>query len=181
MSEYTPYLIGLAALAAVVIILMRVGWRHRQGRQSDVAAPAPPPATLGAPLVEAVGQYVSTTTAGDWLDRISVHGLGMKSNADLSVHTDGVLFSRTGAPDVFIPAGDLESVRRESGMAGKYVEAGGLLVLGWQLGEHHLDTGFRPRRAEDMAPLVAAAESLIPATGAAAPNPDRTAPKKDKP
>lgn len=122
-----------------------------------------------------------TTTAGDWLDRINVHSLGMKSNADLSLHTDGALFSRTGVPDVFIPAGDLESVRRESGMAGKFVESGGLLVLGWRLGAHHVDTGFRPRRAEDMATLVAAAETLIPDPGATAPTDDRTAPKKDKP
>lgn len=181
MSEYAPYLIGIVVIAAVAILLMRIGWRHRQGRQADVAAPAPIPAELGAPMVEAVGQYVCTTTAGDWLDRISVHSLGMKSNADLSLHPEGALFSRTGAPDVFIPASDLESVRRESGMAGKFVESGGLLVLGWRLGEHHVDTGFRPRAAEDMATLVAAAETLIPDPGAPAPTDDRTAPKKDKP
>ncbi len=181
MNEYAPYLIGIVVIAAVAIILMRIGWRHRQGRQADVAVPAETPSELGAPLVEAAGQYVCTTTAGDWLDRISVHSLGMKSNADLSLSTDGALFSRTGAPDVFIPAADLESVRRESGMAGKFVESGGLLVLGWRLGEHHVDTGFRPRRAEDMATLVATAETLIPDPGATAPTDDRTAPKKDKP
>lgn len=181
MSEYVPYLIGLVVIAAVAILLMRLGWRHRQGRQADITAPVATPAALGEPLAEAVGQYVCTTTAGDWLDRISVHGLGMKSNAELSLHPEGVLFSRSGAPDVFIPAADLESVRRESGMAGKFVESGGLLVLGWRLGEHDVDTGFRPRAAEDMATLVSAAETLIPEHGAPAPTDDRTAPKKDKP
>lgn len=180
MSEYIPYIIGIIVVAVVAIALMRVGWRHRQKRQADVAAPPEAPAGLDTPLAEATGQYVSTTTAGDWLDRISVHGLGMKSTADLTVHPQGVLFSRGGAPDVFIPAADLGSARRESGMAGKFVEAGGLLVLGWSLGEHHLDTGFRPRRAADMAPLVAAAESLIPDAGPAASTDDHTAPKKDK-
>lgn len=180
MNEYLPYILGIVVVAAVAIGLMRVGWRHRQARQSDVAAPPEVPAGLDTPVAAAAGQYVSSTTAGDWLDRISVHGLGMKSTADLSVHPQGVLISRGGAPDVFIPAADLESVRRESGMAGKFVEAGGLLVLGWRLGGHHLDTGFRPRRAADMATLVAAAESLIPDAGPAASTDDRTAPKKDK-
>ncbi|WP_417220387.1 hypothetical protein [Arthrobacter sp.] len=178
MNEYVPYIIGIIVVAAVAIAMMRVGWRHRQGRQSDVAPPPAIPGDLSAPVAEATGQYVSTTTAGDWLDRISVHGLGMKSNATLTVHPQGVLFTRTGSPDVFIPAADLESVRREAGMAGKFVEAGGLLVLGWRLGEHHLDTGFRPRRAEDMATLVAATEALIPA-GTTGPAHDHTAAKKD--
>lgn len=179
MSEYTGYIIGIVAVAAVAIALMRVGWRHRQGRQADVPAPPAVPTDLGAPVAEAGGQYVSTTTAGDWLDRIGVHGLGMKSNATLTVHPQGVLFTRSGAPDVFLPAADLESVRREAGMAGKFVEAGGLLVVGWRLGDHHLDTGFRPRRAHDMAVLVAATEALLPGTGAPAPADDHTAPQKD--
>ncbi|WP_372699198.1 hypothetical protein [Arthrobacter sp. JSM 101049] len=180
MNEYIPYLIGIVVVAVAAVALMRLGWRHRQARQADVAAPPAVPGDLDAPLAAAAGQYVSTTTAGDWLDRISVHGLGMKSTADLTIHPQGVLFSRGGAPDVYIPAADLESVRRESGMAGKFVEAGGLLVLGWRLGGHHLDTGFRPQRAADMAALVAAAESLIPDAGPAASTDDRTAPKKDK-
>lgn len=179
MNEYVPYIIGIIVVAAVAIALMRVGWRHRQGRQSDVVAPAAIPDELTAPLAEAGGQYVSTTTAGDWLDRISVHGLGMKSNATLTVHAEGVLFTRSGAPDVFLPVADLESCRREAGMAGKFVEAGGLLVVGWRLGEHHLDTGFRPRRTQDMATLVAATEALIPGSGATGPAHDHTAPKKD--
>lgn len=179
MNEYAPYIIGIVVVAAVAMALMRVGWRHRQGRQADVATPPAVPEDLSAPVAEAAGQYVSTTTAGDWLDRIGVHGLGMKSNATLTVHPEGALFARSGAPDVFLPSADLESVRREAGMAGKFVEAGGLLVLGWRLGEHHLDTGFRPRRAQDMTALVAATEALLPGTGAPAPSDDHTAPKKE--
>ena len=31
------------------------------------------------------GVYASTTTHGDWLDRIAVHGLGVRSNARAAV------------------------------------------------------------------------------------------------
>ena len=60
-----------------------------------------------------------------------------------------MLFDRSGAAPVFIPAARLTGVRQESGMAGKFVEKDGLLVLSWMLGSRELDTGFRTRRADD--------------------------------
>ncbi|MEE1621131.1 hypothetical protein ACQ7DA_02960 [Zafaria sp. J156] len=164
--KYLPAIVTTLAVCLVLAGLIWAGWRHRIRRQQDVAAPAAPPWQLSAPLAAAEGQYVSTTTAGDWLDRIAVHQLGFKANGALSIHLEGVLYARTGAPDVFIPAADLDSVRRESGMAGKFVEKDGLVVVAWRLGGHDVDTGFRPRRPDAAAPLVAAVESLISGTAA---------------
>ena len=131
---------------------------------SPTSSPSPEvPAELGAPLAAADGQYVASTTAGDWLDRIAVHNLGIRTNAKLSVHPEGVLFERAGAGPVFIPAGRLTGVRQESGMAGKFVEKDGLLVLSWMLGSHELDTGYRTRRAEDKAVLLTTLQDLISA------------------
>ena len=59
-----------------------------------------------------------------------------------------MLFDRSGAGPVFIPAASLTGVRQESGMAGKFVEKDGLLVLSWTLGSRELDTGFRTRHAD---------------------------------
>ncbi len=132
-------------------MLLALGWRNRLRRQSDVDPLPEVPADLGAPLAAADGQYVASTTAGDWLDRIAVQHLGIRTNAELSVHPEGALFERAGAGPVFIPAGRLTGVRLESGMAGKFVEKDGLLVLSWMLGSHELDTGFRTRRADDKA------------------------------
>ena len=73
----------------------------------------------------------------------------------------GVLFSRVGAPDVYIAAPALRGVRLESGMAGKFVESGGLVVVTWKHGERLMDTGFRPRAADDRDGLVEAVESLV--------------------
>ena len=162
---------GLAMLAvvAVVFVLLGVGWRNRLKRQSDVEQLPQVPAAPGEPIATAEGQYVATTTAGDWLDRIAVHQLGLRTNAALSVHPEGVLFDRVGAVPVFIPAARLTGVRQESGMTGKFVEKDGLLVLSWMLGAKELDTGFRTRRAADKDVLYQALQDLIssaPAAGA---------------
>jgi len=154
---FTLVLIG-AALA-----LIWFGWRNRLRRQADVETLPAVPAELGGPLASADGQYVASTTAGDWLDRIAVQQLGIRTNAALSVHPEGVLFDRSGAGPVFIPAARLTGVRQESGMAGKFVEKDGLLVLSWMLGSRELDTGFRTRRAEDKDLLLATLQDLISA------------------
>ncbi|MHA7189788.1 PH-like domain-containing protein [Arthrobacter sp. MDT2-16] len=149
-------------IIAVLVALMALGWRNRLRRQSDVPAPPEVPGHLGPVLYEAEGQYVATTTAGDWLDRIAVHGLGLRGNAVASVHADGVLVTRTGARTVFVPRADLVSVQLAGGMAGKFVEKEGLVVVTWRLGEGRVDTGFRTRHAAHKAQLVAAIAALVP-------------------
>jgi hypothetical protein len=160
---------GLAMLAiiAVVFVLLAIGWRSRLRRQSDVDRLPAVPAEPGEPLAGAEGQYVATTTAGDWLDRIAVHGLGIRTNATLEVFPHGVLFDRSGAPAVYIPAASLTGVRQDSGMAGKFVEKDGLLVLAWVHGSHELDSGFRTRRAADKDRLFEALQDLISSAPAA--------------
>ena len=156
---------GLAMLAiiAVVFVLIGIGWRNRLRRQSDVEPLPEVPHQLTPALEEAEGQYVATTTAGDWLDRIAVHGLGIRTNAVLQVHPEGILFDRSGAQPLFVPAASVTGIRQDSGMAGKFVEKDGLLVLSWKLGSRELDTGFRTRRAEDKTALLKAFQELIPA------------------
>ena len=163
MSVKDLSLLFTLVLIGVALALIAVGWRNRLRRQSDVEPLPEVPAELGAPLAAADGQYVASTTAGDWLDRIAVHHLGIRTNARLSVHPEGVLFERAGAGPVFIPTGRLTGVRQESGMAGKFVEKDGLLVLSWMLGSHELDTGYRTRRAEDKAVLLTTLQDLISA------------------
>lgn len=156
---------GLAMLAiiAVVFLLLGIGWRNRLRRQSDVEQLPAVPQELSLPLAAADGQYVATTTAGDWLDRIAVHGLGIRTNAELTVHPEGVLFERSGAGPLFIPAYRVTGVRQDSGMAGKFVEKDGLLVVSWTLGGRELDTGFRTRRADDKPAVLEAFQELISA------------------
>lgn len=168
MGEYTGAILVTLGIIAVMIGLILLGWRNRVRRQSDVPTPAPVPLdahgepALGAPIgAPCEGVYVCTTTAGDWLDRIAAHRLGIRTNAELFIHGAGVLLGRHGAPDVFIPALDLVSVTRTSGMAGKFVEKDGLLVISWMLGTLAVDTGFRPRYHQELPEIIAALEALL--------------------
>ncbi|MEU0090870.1 hypothetical protein [Kribbella sp. NPDC006257] len=136
------------------------GWRNRQARQSDLAPLPPVPPTDKITGVE--GVYVATTAAGDWMDRIAVHELGVRSNADLDVSPAGLIFHRQGAADVFIPVDRLTGVRTDRGIAGKVTaEASGLVVVTWNHDGHALDTGFRPRRKADTAALTDSISTLI--------------------
>lgn len=162
--EYLGIVVLTVGIIVVITSLMAFGWRNRLRRQSGIGAPPATPSDLGPVLYEAEGQYVATTTAGDWLDRVAVHGMGIRSNATASVHPEGVLFARTGAPDLYIPRDDLESVRLEGGMAGKFVEKDGLVVLTWCLLDKRLDTGFRTRHPAHKAQLLAATAALAPGT-----------------
>ena len=63
--------------------------------------------------------------------------------------------------DLAVPWKDLQDVGLSSGMAGKFVEKDGLVVVGWLLGETAVETGFRPRYAEEKNALVAAIENVM--------------------
>ncbi|GAA1645108.1 hypothetical protein GCM10009744_39760 [Kribbella alba] len=155
----------LGILATLVVIgagwfAMYRGWRNRQARQSGLAPLPSVPTDAKGTRTE--GVYVATTTAGDWMDRIAVHELGVRSNADLAVSEAGLIFHRQGAADVFIPADHLTGVRTDRGIAGKVTaEASGLVVVTWNHDGHELDTGFRPRRKADSATLTDSISTLI--------------------
>lgn len=156
--------LGGALVAAGLLTLcylgMLKGWKSRQRRQGGLTPPPFPPHDLDdSGAIE--GVYVATTTAYDWMDRIAVHGLGVRSRAAVVVADDGVAILRTAAPSLFIPADELLAVRTAQGIAGKVgAESAGLVVFTWQHDGHRLDTGFRPRHAADVHQLVEIAGDL---------------------
>jgi hypothetical protein len=155
-----------------IIALMWRGWRRRIARQGDLPPlPALPPA-LAAPTTEAEVLYVVTTTAGDWLDRIAARGLGVRSRAALEVYRTGVLIDRDGAPAVWIPAGRVRGARLDRGMAGKFTEEGGLVVVTWAHGDRVLDTGMRAIERDRHGELVAAISALADAADGSGEGPD---------
>jgi hypothetical protein len=147
-------LVGLAVWA-----LFRARGRRAAQQGSELPPPGAPPADLGSAVVSVDGLFVGTTRADDWLARIEAYGLASRANATLSVHGTGLCLERDGSEPVWIPVGDLDDVRLDTGLAGKVVEAGGLVVLRWRLGGVPLDSGLRPRRAEDVPALVAAIDT----------------------
>jgi hypothetical protein len=164
MPDWVSYTI-LGVVAALAAWGMWHGWRRR-ARASAAAVPALPavPGDLGATRLGPLeATYVSSTTAGDWLDRVAAHDLGNRSAAQVEVHDAGVLLRRRGAADVFVPVDRLRAVGTAPGMAGKFVGGEGLVVLTWAPGpDRVLDTGLLVRHRQDRPALVAAVRALIP-------------------
>jgi hypothetical protein len=152
-ERLTPTIV-LILVTLLVFALLWWGWRRRAGSQSGLPAPARPregSTVLHGPVD---GMYVATTTEGDPYDRIAVHGLGLRTPADVVLTEDGVVLDRAGTGDFLIPWSDVHSARTAQGMIGKFVEPGGLVVIGWTLAGTRLETGFRTRAADDRAPLI---------------------------
>jgi membrane protein implicated in regulation of membrane protease activity len=126
--------------------------RNRTTRDHSIEAPAlkEKPAQV---IVE--GTYVSTTTAENRLERVTVEGLGNRARATLVVSRGDadelVRIDRQGEATVVIPAARLRSARRERGMVGKFVGANRLVVLQWRAENGDVyETGFLPRYKADV-------------------------------
>ena len=164
----TRQVVSTAVLVVLMLLAfwgMRAGWRGRARRTSALVPHlVAVPAELGAQRLGPVeATYVSTTRAGDWLDRVSAEGLGVRSPAQVGVFDAGVRITRQGAPDLFVPAAALRGAAGAPGMAGKVVGGEGLVVLTWQADPDDprgLDTGLRPKHAADRERLIDALTTL---------------------
>jgi hypothetical protein len=155
----------LAVLAVCVLAGygLLVGWRHRAQRQAGLPELPSVPEDFGPELATALtGLYVSTTTAGNWQDRIVARGLGRRANATAELTADGVLIDRIDDDAIFLPAGSLTAVGTAPGIAGKVMGLpNGVLIISWRLGDVELDSGFRADDPALQAAWIDAAAALI--------------------
>jgi hypothetical protein len=150
-TDRIGWIVGLLLFVGLVYWLMRQGWQWRRTLQGGLPAlpQAPEAAQTAQPLLTMDGRYHGSTTAGQWLDRIVAHGLGVRSRAALTLTEQGLDVDRTGAPGFFVPAAALRGARLDKGIAGKVLTEGGLLVVTWEHGGTLIDSGFRSDRAAD--------------------------------
>lgn len=153
---YLNYLWVSVAIVVVMALLGWWGWRSRKRRQAHVPAPEPVPAALleQEPLAAAEGMVIGTVKASHYLDRIAVHGLGIRTNGLLEVHPEGLAVLRSGAENFLIRRDQLNAVRTDRGVVGKFVEADGAVIFGWRLGDEDVETAFRARSAAGHEQLI---------------------------
>lgn len=156
------WVIGLLVFIAFVYWLMRQGWKWRGTLQDDLPELPAAPSGLPAHRLALTGRYHGSTTAGQWLDRIVAHGLGVRSRVELTLTDAGLDVVRPGATDFFVPAAQLRGARLDKGIAGKVLTEGGLLVVTWAHGDKLIDSGFRSDRAAEHAAWVEAINLMNP-------------------
>jgi hypothetical protein len=166
-ADTLGWTLGLVVVIGIVYWLMRQGWQWRKTTQSGLPElpQAPKSVTDGTaePVLELEGRYVGTTTAGDWLDRIVAHRLGMRSLVELTLTAEGLNVVRPASVSFFVPIEALRGARTDRGIAGKVVPEGGLLVVTWEHGGKLLDTGFRADHPSEHENWVTAVEVLLKA------------------
>lgn len=161
-------LTALVGLAVVLVILVpaALGWSRRR-RRDESRAPlpqVPADAEDRTPIDHVDGMYVATTRRGNTMDRLVGHGLGVRTRARVFLYEDGVLIDRTGAEPLWIAARDISDFGTGSGMVGKFVEPGGLVLLSWTYAGQPVDTGFRPQSGADRPRLLEALSALTGTT-----------------
>jgi hypothetical protein len=133
----------VGAILLLALAGMYLGWLSRRRRQADLPALGAAPADPGRVLAEAEGLYVATTLAGAPLERIAVRGLGFRSRASVTVAESGVVLALTGQEPAFLPRASLRGIGRATWTIDKAVETGGLVALGWRLGDRDVESYLR--------------------------------------
>ncbi len=171
--ERALLVIGLLVICLLAAYGLRRGWRSRAARQSHLPAlPVLPPDPGPDLLPPLTGLYVSTTTAGQWQDRIVTHTLGRRAAGAARLLAAGICIERDGEVDIFVPAGDLVEVTTAPGIAGKVTgQRDGILIFRWLLGDTLLDSGFRADDRDAQAEFVRRAGGVVQTAPEAAPTP----------
>lgn len=153
--------------AIAVLALMWWGWKNRQQRTAPLVAELPTaPSDLGNTIYGPIpGIYVSTTTHGDWLNRINANTLGDRSTVTVTVHQTGVYLDRPSATGIFIPHHTITGAALTPGIAGKFTGKDGIAVISWTIPTPQgdaveLDTGIRTTHKKDKTPLIDAITTL---------------------
>ena len=151
-------------IAVILMALagMALGWHARQKRQAHLPTPDGVPTETGSELLRAEALYVATTLADDELNRVAVAGLGFRARATVTVAEAGVILSLAGSPEVFIARAALRAIDRATYTIDRVVERGGLVRLGWILGDTPVDSYLRLTDPADTNALIDAVDPLIP-------------------
>jgi hypothetical protein len=161
MVKVIPTVITVAFIL-LLLVGMFLGWRSRKRRQANVPRPHTVPGDVGAEILTLDLFYVSTTVAGEPLNRIAVAGLGFRARAYITVAQHGIVLFIAGEPDAFIPVADLRGVQRANVTIDRVVENGGLVMLSWALGDQLVDSYLRVPDPADTSALLSAIEQLVP-------------------
>lgn len=121
----------VAAVAALALFGMWLGWRARTRRDAGVLGAAK--ALTGDVLAEFTDvHYVSTTPTGEPLVRVAAPGLRYRGPAEVTIRRDGVTIAVAGERPVHLAITQIDGSGAAGRRVGKAVEPNGLGLLRWQ-------------------------------------------------
>ena len=157
-------LLTVVVIAVIALALwgMRRAWIAKANAFRDVPAPIEE-VPAGATAVTAMfpARMAGTTLSGQWLRRVTVHGLGTPRSVVAGVYVEGIRITDEGSFNVWIPREHIDAIRTGRGLAGDVVEPDGMVIITWRLGEHLIDTGLRIQRNDDHQHFYLAATDLL--------------------
>lgn len=153
-------LLTLLVIGAIVLSIygMSRGW-GKKIRKDFPAIQTAIPSGVNAISPKVGGRFAGTTTAGNWLDRVTNYELGTPRGIDLQIFDQGIFITDETEFDLWIPKSQISKVGTDLGIAGDVVEKNGMLIFTWQLGDTNLDTGVRVSRHGDHELIVKALQS----------------------
>lgn len=163
-AEVTRESAGLviAAVAALLLVAMLIGWRRRIRRDAGLSAP------LGVPEhAEVTGRheilYVATTQHDQPLERVALRPLAYRARGELVLTDRGVALSLDGAPTVFIATPRLLAADRATVTIDRVVEPNGLIRLVWRIADGILVDSFLRLASADPQLILPELERLVAA------------------
>lgn len=153
-------LLIVLGVAAVLLVLMFLGWRRRTRRDAHLIAP------LGAfpvtnATVTADGLYVATTAHEEPLNRLAIGSLAFRARMSVAVDEPGVMLAVTGSETILIPAREITAVDRASFTIDRVVERDGLVRLSWRIDADTIVDTYLRLQQTDPETLIAAIRTLI--------------------
>ena len=145
----TRTLLTLAMLAAIALAFfgMRRAWLGKEKKFAHLPAPETTVPSGAVALGEpALARFAGTTSAGNWLDRVVVHGLGTPRAIEFQVFDSGLSITDGNDYSLWIPKSKISGIKTGRGLAGDVVEPDGMFLVTWALGSDSLDSGIRIER-----------------------------------
>ena len=163
-AQVTDWPLRLLLVGIMIVLIGLVIWavirkwtRMRRGVAPESLITSPPSTFNGADPVFAL--FLGTSPEGQWMHKVTFHGLGVRSRCSISWSPDGIWFQRTGEPDFFIDRSQLIDCAVGSGIAGSVRAKDSVIIFRWQLGDLVVDTGVRADTVEGHARLINLVES----------------------
>lgn len=152
----------MAAVAALILLAMFLGWRARLRRDSGLSAPIGVPEHAEVTARQEI-LYVATTKHDQPLERVAIRPLTYRARGELVLTDRGVALSLDGAPTVFLASERLVTADRATVTIDRVVEPHGLIRLVWRVADGVLVDSFLRLASADPQQILPELERLCAA------------------